>query len=165
MIQRIQSIFLLSTAMVTGLMFFIPVASIPINNVMCDFYTTKIIQTEPQIQFIMWNWPSCILNICVTALALFTIFVRKKNSKSIKPTLFLQLRLAMVNIVLQLGLYILLWILLSNLLPEGVRFLDFLSHYAHISFVFPLVGLIFTWLALFRILKDITLLKSLDRIR
>ena len=48
MIQRIQSLFLLCTAIVTGIMFFIPVASIPVNNAICDFYTTKIIQLSPQ---------------------------------------------------------------------------------------------------------------------
>ena len=164
MIQRIQSIFLLCTAIVTGLMFFIPVASIPINNFMCDFYTTKIVQVEPQTQFIMWNWPSFILNICVTVLAVLTIFVRKKNTKSVKPTLFLQFRLATVNIILQLGLFILLWILLSNTLPEEIGVLDSLK-FAHISFVFPVVGTIFTWLAIRGILKDITLIKSFDRIR
>ena len=47
MIQRIQSLFLLCTAIVTGIMFFIPVASIPVNNAICDFYTTKIIQLIP----------------------------------------------------------------------------------------------------------------------
>ena len=164
MIQRIQSIFLFCTAVITALMFFIPIASIPVNNFMCDFYTTKIVQTEPQVQFIMWNWPSFILNVCIVVLALLTIFVRKKGEKSVKPTLFLQFRLATVNIILQLGLFILSWILLANALPENVGMLDSLR-FAHISFVFPIVGTIFTWLAIRSILKDITLLKSFDRIR
>ena len=164
MIQRIQSIFLFCTALVSGLMFFIPVASFPVNNVLCDFYTTKIIQTEPEIQFIMWNWPSCIFNICITVLAILTIFIRKKNSKSVKPTLFLQFRLATVNIILQLGLFILLWLLISNNLPEGTDFKAGMQ-YAHISLMFPIVGTIFTWLAIRCIIKDIALLKSFDRIR
>ena len=164
MSQRIQSIFLLCTAIVSGLMFFIPVATFPVNHFLCDFYTTKIIQTEPEIQFIMWNWPSFILNICITLLSLLTIFVRKKNTKSVKPTLFLQFRLATVNIILQLGLFILLWILLANTTSEEIDFWNSI-HYAHISFVFPIVGTIFTWLAIRAILKDIALLKSFDRIR
>lgn len=164
MIQRIQSLFLLCTAIVTGLMFFIPVASIPVNNALCDFYTTKIIQVTPQHQFIMWNWPSMILNIFIIALAILTIFVHKKKSKSVKPTLFLQFRLATVNIVLQLGLFILLWILLTKNLPQEVGFTGSLQ-YTHISFIFPVVGMIFTWLAIRGIIKDIALLKSFDRIR
>ena len=164
MIQRIQSVFLLCTAIVTGIMFFIPVASIPVNNAICDFYTTKIIQLSPKNQFIMWNWPSMILNISITTLAILTIFVHKKKSKTIKPTLFLQLRLATINIVLQLGLFILLWLLLTKNLPEEVSFFGSLQ-YTHISFIFPIVGMLFTWLAIRGIIKDIALLKSFDRIR
>lgn len=164
MIQRIQSFFLLCTAIVTGIMFFIPVASIPVNNAICDFYTTKIIQLSPKNQFIMWNWPSMILNISITTLAILTIFVHKKKSKTIKPTLFLQLRLATINIVLQLGLFILLWLLLTKNLPEEVSFFGSLQ-YTHISFIFPIVGMLFTWLAIRGIIKDIALLKSFDRIR
>ncbi len=164
MIQRIQSLFLLCTAIVTGIMFFIPVASIPVNNAICDFYTTKIIQLSPKNQFIMWNWPSMILNISITTLAILTIFVHKKKSKTIKPTLFLQFRLATINIVLQLGLFILLWLLLTKNLPEEVSFFGSLQ-YTHISFIFPIVGMLFTWLAIRGIIKDIALLKSFDRIR
>ena len=164
MIQRIQSLFLLCSAIVTGIMFFIPVASIPVNNAICDFYTTKIIQLSPKNQFIMWNWPSMILNISITTLAILTIFVHKKKSKTIKPTLFLQLRLATINIILQLGLFILLWLLLTKNLPEEVSFFGSLQ-YTHISFIFPIVGMLFTWLAIRGIIKDIALLKSFDRIR
>ena len=164
MIQRIQSLFLLCTAIVTGIMFFIPVASIPVNNAICDFYTTKIIQLSPKNQFIMWNWPSMILNISITTLAILTIFVHKKKSKTIKPTLFLQLRLATINIILQLGLFILLWLLLTKNLPEEVSFFGSLQ-YTHISFIFPIVGMLFTCLPIRGIIKDIALLKSFDRIR
>lgn len=164
MIQRIQSIFLLCTAIVTGLMFFIPVATIPIGDAMCDFYTTKIIQIQPQTQFIMWNWPSLILNVCITALAFITIFARKKKSKTIKPTLFLQFRLATVNLILQLGLFILLWILIVKTLPQEIGTFESFR-YTHISFIFPIIGVIFTWLAIRGIIKDIALLKSFDRIR
>ena len=164
MIQRIQSLFLLCTAIVTGIMFFIPVASIPVNNAICDFYTTKIIQLSPKNQFIMWNWPSMILNISITTLAILTIFVHKKKSKTIKPTLFLQLRLATINIVLQLGLFILLWLLLTKNLPEEVSVFGS-QQYTHISYIFPIVGMLFTWLAIRGIIKDIALLKSFDRIR
>ena len=45
MIQRIQSLFLLCTAIVTGLLFFMPVASIVVpNNFTYAFYTTKVVQ-------------------------------------------------------------------------------------------------------------------------
>ncbi|MDE7073970.1 MAG: DUF4293 domain-containing protein, partial [Odoribacter sp.] len=81
-------------------------------------------------------------------------------SKSVKPTLFLQFRLCVVNIILQLGLIGLTWFQIHRLGSE----LQAVSSLG-LSFVFPLVGIIFTWLAIRGITKDITLLKSFDRIR
>ena len=104
------------------------------------------------------------MELAITTLAILTIFVHKKKSKTIKPTLFLQFRLATINIVLQLGLFILLWLLLTKNLPEEVSFFGSLQ-YTHISFIFPIVGMLFTWLAIRGIIKDIALLKSFDRIR
>lgn len=163
MIQRIQSLFLLCTGIVTGLMFFIPVASFidptPEHNIYA-FYTYKVVQIGTHPAFVAWNWYSLILNAVVTALAIVTIFVHKKKSKTVKPTLFLQLRLCFVNIVLQLGLLVLAWLQVRKLAcATGAEWS------ANISFIFPLIGVIFTWLAIRGIIKDIALLKSYDRIR
>lgn len=160
-IQRIQSLFLLCTAIVNALLFFMPVANLTIpNNFTYEFYTTKVIQLGETPVFIAWNWMSMILTIAIVALAFCTIFVHKKNSKSVKPTLFLQLRLSMANIILQLGLIVLVWLQLRG------RASDLSADWnANLSFIFPLIGVIFTWLALRGIIKDITVLKSFDRIR
>ena len=163
MIQRIQSLFLLCTAIVTGLMFFIPVASFidstPEHHIYA-FYTSKVVEVGANPAFIAWNWYSLILNAIITALALITIFIHKKKSKTVKPTLFLQLRLCFVNIVLQLGLLVLTWLQIRRLAGNtGAEWS------ANISFVFPVIGVIFTWLAIRGIIKDIALLKSYDRIR
>lgn len=161
MIQRIQSLFLFCTAIVTGLLFFTPVASIVVpNNFTYEFFTTKVIQTGNPPVFIAWNWMSMILNIVITLLALLTIFIHKKKSKTVKPTLFLQLRLCIVNIILQLGMIVLMWVQIRQRSHELNA-----DWFADISFVFPLIGIIFTWLATRNIVKDITLLKSFDRIR
>ena len=74
MIQRIQSLFLLCTAIVTGLLFFMPVASIVVpNNFTYAFYTTKVVQAGSPCVFITWNWMSLILNALITTLAVVTI--------------------------------------------------------------------------------------------
>lgn len=161
MIQRIQSLFLLCTAIVTGLMFFMPVAVIVVpDNSVYEFYTTKVMQAGTPQTFIAWNWMSLILNAVVTALAILTIVVHKKKSKTVKPTLLLQLRLAFVNIVLQLGLIVLMWLQVRQVANKiGAEWTP------EISFIFPLIGVIFTWLAIRNIIKDIALLKSFDRIR
>ena len=88
MIQRIQSLFLLCTAIVTGLLFFMPVASIVVpNNFTYAFYTTKVVQAGSPCVFITWNWMSLILNALITTLAVVTIFIHHKKSKTVKPTL------------------------------------------------------------------------------
>ena len=64
------------------------------------------------------------------------------------------------NIVLQLGLIVLMWLQVRQRSNELNA-----EWFADISFIFPLIGVIFTWLAIRGIVKDITLLKSFDRIR
>ena len=150
MIQRIQSLFLLCTAIVTGLLFFMPVASIVVpNNFTYAFYTTKVVQAGSPCVFITWNWMSLILNALITTLAVVTIFIHHKKSKTVKPTL-----------LLQLGLIVLMWLQVRQRSNELNA-----EWFADISFIFPLIGVIFTWLAIRGIVKDITLLKSFDRIR
>lgn len=160
-IQRIQSLFLLCTAIVNALLFLMPVATVTIpNDFTYEFYTTKVVQMGEPSLFMAWNWMSMILNIATTLLAVATIFVHKKKSQSVKPTFFVQLRLCFTNIVLQLGLIILIWLQIRERTGELNA-----EWQPNISFIFPVIGMIFTWLALRSIVKDIALLKSFDRIR
>ena len=161
MVLRIQSFFLLCTAIVTGLLFFMPVATIVVpDNFTYEFFTTKVVQSGNPPVFITWNWMSLILNIVITVLALLTIIIHRKKTKTVKPTLFLQLRLCFVNIVLQLGILALMWLQIRQRSNElNAEWFD------EISFIFPLIGVIFTWLAIRGLIKDIALLKSFDRIR
>lgn len=153
MLQRIQTIFLFLTAVVTGLMFLMPVAIITIpNDLSYDFYTTRVVQAGTPPVFIAWNWMSMILNIFIPLLALVTIFVYKKR--------FLQIRLCIVNIILQLGMLILMWVQLHQRTGELNA-----EWFVKTTFILPVVGIILTWLAMRGIFKDISLLKSLDRIR
>ncbi len=153
MLQRIQSVFLLLTALTSALMFFMPVALLIVPNApVYEFYTTKVIEIQSTSPFVAWNWTSLILNILITALAFVTIFLYKKR--------FLQLRLCIVNIILMLGMIVLMWLQVNHMTQE----LDAESQ-LKLSFCFPLVGIILTWLALRGIIKDIALLKSYDRIR
>lgn len=153
MLQRIQSVLLLATAIVSGLLFFMPMAILTTPDLSSfDFYTHEIRQCgEPSI-FIAYNWYSMILNIAITALAFITIFLYKKR--------FLQLRLCVVNIILQAGMLILMGYQIHHMTGE----VDADKLY-QLSFSFPVIGIILTWLAMRRIIKDIALLKSYDRIR
>ena len=119
MIQRLQSVFLFLTFIITGLLFFLPVIQleIPQNNTDLNpfflFYTSKYVQAGNPSVFITYNWFSMILNIIITGLAFFTIFLYKKQ--------LLQLRMCLVNIILMIGLVILVSIQAYNIVkPTGI---------------------------------------------
>ncbi len=157
MIQRLQSVFLFLTFVITGLLFFLPVIQleIPQNSIESNsfflFYTTKYIQAGDPFVFITYNWFSMILNIIITGLAFITIFLYKKQ--------LLQLRMCLVNIILMIGLIVLVSTQAYNIVkPTG-------DWHIELGFCFPIVGIILTWLAMRGIIKDISTLKSYDRIR
>lgn len=153
MIQRIQTLFLLLTAIITGLMMYLPVAGIDIADAgTYNFYATKVMRVGEVSEFIGWNPYSYALTALITVLSISIVFLYKRT--------FLQLRLCIVNIILLLGLFVLMWIQVSNISEEFNA-----GYQLKIAFVFPPVGMILTWLALRGIFKDINILKSLDRLR
>lgn len=162
MIQRIQSIFLLCTAIIAGLMFLVPAATIVIpGEGVYEFYTSsvKILGNQPE-HYMATNWTSLILNILIILMAIITIFARKPKAKSVKPSLLLQLRLCFVNLVFMLGMLALMWLQIHNVSKELNA-----EWSVNTGFIFPVVGMVLTWLAIRGIIKDITLLKSYDRVR
>ena len=162
MIQRIQTIFLLCTAIVAGLMFFMPAATIVVpGQGVYEFYSSsvKVLGNQPE-HYMATNWTSLILNILIIVLAIITIFARKPKTKSAKPSLLLQLRLCFVNIVFMLGMVVLMWLQIRNIATDLQA-----EWNVNTGFIFPVVGIVLTWLAIRGIVKDITLLKSYDRIR
>lgn len=160
MVLRIQSLFLFCTFIITGLLFFMPAGTIILPDATYDFYTAKVMQAGTPAVFIAWNWMSLILNALITALALLTIFIHRNRSKTVKPTLLLQFRLCAANIILMLGLLLLMWLQLRARTGEIQG-----EWFTRTGMAFPLAGILFTWLAIRGIIKDIALLKSLDRIR
>lgn len=153
MIQRIQTVYLLLTVILTALLFFMPVANLTVpSEFTYQFYTTKVVQAGNPDVFVAYNWMSLILNIVITTLTAVILFLYKRR--------FLQLRLCVVNIILLMGLLILMWLQVRNMTNElqADRQWEF-------SLCFPLVCIILNWLALRGIIKDIALMKSYDRIR
>lgn len=153
MLQRIQTIFLLGAVIISILLFFMPTSVLIIpNDSSYEYLTYGIRQQNEASTFISYNWPSFLLNIFTTLTAVVTIFVYKKR--------FLQLRLCIVNMILFGGLSILMWYQIRDI--AGQLNADSISGIAR---VFPLIGLILTWLATRGIAKDINLMKSYDRLR
>lgn len=97
-----------------------------------------------------YYWALFILSLFTILLPLITIFLYKKR--------FLQVRLCIVEIVLLIGSGILMWYHIRQFGADATVLYKF-------SFILPVVCIIFTYMAIRGIVKDIKLLKSYDRIR
>lgn len=147
MIQRIQTLFLFVSAILIGLLFVLPVAEIAKDGAIYLFNCKGILLDGilKQNGFIVIAIISIIL--AVSALAIFDFKNRKRQIKIIVLDILLKLALS--------GLFI------------YYTYLSFSG--AQISFkigmVFPLVAIIFDYLAISAIRKDERLIRSIDRIR
>ncbi|MGL5681653.1 MAG: DUF4293 domain-containing protein [Marinifilaceae bacterium] len=152
MIQRIQSLFLLIVAILSGLMFAWPVADFyAMDGNVYAFYVQKVLQVNgEETVYITRNLYSMILAIIACVLPFVVIFMYKKR--------YAQIRLTIVEIVLQGGLLFLLWLQCNNLSAQSEILYK-------VPLIFPIVNVILCMLSVRRIGKDIALIKSYDRIR
>ena len=97
-------------------------------------------------------WALLIMNIFTIGIPLVNVFLFKKR--------FLQLRLCIVEIILLIGAIILMWYHINQFANKMNA--EILYKF---SLILPVICIIFTYLAIKGILKDIKLLKSFDRIR
>lgn len=150
MIQRIQTLFLLCALVLTGLLYFLPIANITLDGTQCLYFVSKMVENNKAHNFIQWNTMTLIANSIIMLFTFTSIFLYKKKFLS------LQIRLSIVNSILNLGLIALIWIQTKNI--------DMTWKF-ELASVFPLVNFILIWIAIRNILKDYKVLKSLDRIR
>lgn len=151
MIQRIQTIYLLLVALLSGLAFWLPLAEFTTG---ADTYSLTALGLRNAEQAIVQ--PTIYLTILQAAcclLPLVTIFLYKRR--------LLQIRLAAAELVLLLGA---VGMTLIYYMSDGGFPAD--THSAiGIAFVFPIVSLVFVYLAIRAIGRDERLVRSLDRIR
>ena len=155
MIQRIQTVYLLLSVLLLGLMFFLPLAHAvgPQNTVfriMIWGYDDPAASSSPVVNS---------LNLAVTALSGATILLNLITIFRYKKRRF-QKRLCSVQIVL---LLLTTGVLVSYLKAFGDRASSAVS--LSVTVAFPLVAVILTLLARRGIAKDDKLVRSLDRIR
>ena len=154
MLQRIQSVYLFIVTVLTALMTFLPIGGFMTGTdrivlKMCGFFDTA------SNEMLSSAWGLVITVIAAAVLPAVTIFLYKKR--------MLQFRLCIVEMILLCGVILFealyLWTGYAKLseLQLTAFFLQ--------SAILPLISLIFTWLALRGVKKDIMLLKSMDRIR
>ena len=152
MIQRIQTVYLLVVALLSGIVLFFPVADFySLQNGIFELsYKGLIGESGVQITSV---WTLTLLISVILLLSFVSIFFYKKR--------ILQIRLIVFNIVLMFGYYALLayWIFkIKSSLGETEISLSLIVS-------FPLVNIILSYLAIRAIGKDEALVRSLDRLR
>lgn len=147
MIQRIQTVYLLISALLTGLLFLLPFAEIAQDGVIYLFNYKGIVLdgTVKENGFSISVLIGIILALHGVAIQSFKNRIR-------------QMRIVVFSILLMVGLFGLFFFFTSY------TFSDAKISYK-ISMVFPLIAIILDYLAIRAIGKDEALIRSIDRIR
>lgn len=147
MIQRIQTVYLLISALLIASLMKLTFAELSVNNELYTFVAKGIFKGEELI----FNGMAIFVFIPVIALLHFiTIFLYKKR--------ILQIRILVFSIVLLLGLFgLFFYFSYAGFDSAKIAF--------KIPVAFPLVAVILDYLAIRAIGKDEALIRSLNRIR
>lgn len=152
MIQRIQSLYLLITAVLMAVLCFVPFASFLYEGELFRQTAWGISSTGDAAEMVVKTTPMGILAVLSALLPVVIIFLYKKRE--------LQMRLCVVEIILLIGLIV---YVVMFLVRSGSDISDKIAF--SVVDLFPLLGIILSFMALKRIMKDELLVKSLDRIR
>lgn len=156
MIQRIQTVYLFFIALMAGLTLGLPLASL--INVKANMIYTLDIRgislIQPTGQTVLQSTTSLLTAFPAVfgVIALFVLFSYKNRVK--------QIRLSVINFIFMIGFYILyafyIWMGCNDFSAEV---------HVKVGAIFPLIAMIFNYLAIGAIGKDEKLVKSLDRLR
>lgn len=154
MIQRIQTLFLIITVILISLMFTDEVVSFITAKGGTYYLCLSGLKMNPASDNILYNTlPLLVLNTIIIALTSFTIFLYKRRILQMRLTIYVIL---LILGLIGLGIYYVLD-LKKKLLIENITF----SYTA----IFPVIALIFLYLAFRSIRRDEILIRSIDRIR
>ena len=146
MIQRIQTIYLLVVAIIMTIPLYVPIAQLLIpNDASYNFFTYGVVLIGENSVLQAHYWALLIMNIFTIGIPLVNVFLFKKR---------------FVEIILLIGAIILMWYHINQFANKMNA--EILYKF---SLILPVICIIFTYLAIKGILKDIKLLKSFDRIR
>jgi hypothetical protein len=151
MIQRIQTLFLLAVALLSGLMLSGDLIQLTAGSgTIFSISFPGMENNEGEV--IQRLWPMTIILAVVPLLAFIAVFLYKKRS--------LQMRLTMLVLLLSLGTLILgafYVIMLDRKIDVNIIW--------KVKVLFPLISAILAWLAYRAILKDEVRIRSYDRLR
>lgn len=164
MLQRIQTVYLLVTFVFTVLLFFVPMGYVMKDGVVQAFELNAVgayqIITDPNTsvvstQFVKGAWALFALVSLILGVTAFDILLFKRR--------IFQIRVAIFNITLHLGIYALFLLYYDFLMPNQGVFQGSLT--PNWAVLLPLFNAILTYLAIRAIGSDEALVRSLDRIR
>ena len=147
MIQRIQTVYIFFSSILIGLLFALPFAEIAANNKLYLFYVHGIMHDGVVVES---GLPIMLFVGIILIIHLVAIFLFKKRIR--------QMRLLVFAILLMLGLFGMFYFF------TFYSFKGFEVSFK-IAVVFPLIAIIFDYLAIRNIGKDEALIRSIDRIR
>jgi len=154
MIQRIQTIYLLIVAILIGILYFFPIASFVVEQDM-SMYNLSVKGLIPDVagaKPLFRALPLIIFISVIIITSTITIALYKRR--------MFQIRLCIINIILLLGLQIFMFYFVSvskHQLGSSTSF--------SLIFVFPIISAVLNYLAIRRIAKDESLVRSMDRLR
>ena len=151
MIQRIQTIYLLLASIFASVMFLSPQMTFDVLENTCELYTFGIYSIGENASVVVPTTHMGFLNGLAALLPFVLIFFYKKR--------MLQLRFCYVEIVLLVGLQIFIGYTIYTLSMDGENIIY------SVTAIMPTITAIFIWLATRGIIKDESLILSLNRIR
>lgn len=162
MIQRRQTIYMLLSAIVSALLFFMPLASFDANGNVMKFTIFGIQNPLESLTLsTTYTWPLVVLTILMVLAPIVTIFLYKKRE--------LQVRLCRLNMLVTIIFIGLIFLYYESDLQQVIAAVEGDEHQLDVAYfigmVFPLINLVLEILAIRGIKKDIELLKSIDRLR
>ncbi len=152
MIQRIQSLFLLLSAIVTGLMVFKPLLNIEAADGESGILFANAVKSAGAGEVILPCLPLLILICTITLISIITIFLYKKR--------LLQLRLTVYNMILMVGLIGLGYYFARQGANELAGSLNLVFYT-----IMPVIAFILSFLAWRGVRRDYLMLKAVERIR
>jgi hypothetical protein len=153
MIQRIQTVYLLLVTGLTLAALFLPLAVIQSGDAFYTFDASGMSTLTAPAELVYPAWALMVLVSIISLLALATIFLYKKR--------ILQIRLCVFNAILMVAFYGLFAFFVWKIAGQSDPF-----HFSvRIALSFPLIALIFNYLAIRNIGADEVLVRSLNRLR
>jgi glucan phosphoethanolaminetransferase (alkaline phosphatase superfamily) len=147
MIQRIQTVFIFISGLLTASLFKFKLADLSVNNELLQFFAKGISNGE---SIVFDGLPIMFLIGLVALLHIVIIFIYKKR--------ILQIRMLVFSILLLIGLFgMFFYFTYAGFDGAKVAF--------KIPVAFPIAAIILDWLAIRAIGKDEALIRSLNRIR